>query len=392
MTYNKKSIRICLIQNNIAPYRIPLFEYISQPPEIDFTLLLMASEKPSYPQWNRYLKKLPFKSEIISGLRIKLRSGSQICINPSLLSTLMKYKPDVVFCCGFTFSTFLVLLYKALWGKPFVIWSEGHAISEDYRGFKVIRRLIRIVMARFADAFVDVGVLSKQYIESLLPENHSKPFYRSYNSIDSKRFLHEIKAFKQDKPSYLRFRHRFPDKNILYSGRLVEIKGIHQLIRAYRKVLEKSSEPVGLIVLGQGELRSYLEREKENSKMDFLFIEGFINEPDYQKYFSIADLFLLLSWYDCNPLVVFEALVSGLPIVCSERVGNAHDFILNGENGYIVDPFNTEDVANKVVNLINSSSLNKIGKVSMEMAKRVNYRNSAYAFIDAAKTLTKFNL
>ena len=39
---------------------------------------------------------------------------------------------------------------------------------------------------------------------------------------------------------------------------------------------------------------------------------------------------ILLSLYDPNPLVIFEALACGIPIICSERAGNAVDFVIDG--------------------------------------------------------------
>ena len=58
---------------------------------------------------------------------------------------------------------------------------------------------------------------------------------------------------------------------------------------------------------------------------------------------------MLLSVYDCNPLVIFEALAAGLPTICSEHAGNAADFIADGKNGFIVDPEDVPDTASKTM-------------------------------------------
>ena len=381
-------MNVCLIQNTIAPYRIPLFQNIAKTAGIDFTLLLMAEEKPDYPQWKQFLKNLSFSTRIIPGMRLRLKPGSQICINPALLTYLLQQKPEVVFCCGFTFSTFWVILYKILAGKKAVVWMEGNAITESFRSNKFIRQLYRKIIARLVDGFIDAGKLSREYVESLLPAKHSKKFFRSYNCIDSNFFMDVCNNFKRNKKEYNAFAKRFPQKNILFSGRLNEIKNIKLMIDVYEKFLKRFPEPVGLIVLGQGNLKNFLETRKKQKKLKYLFIEGFKQNDEYIKYFTVSDLFLLLSKYDCNPLVIFEALSAGLPVVCSDKVGNAVDFIEDGQNGYIVDPYNIDTVVEKICDILSHKNSEKMRNVSLKQLKKANYCDSARGFVNAVKFFT----
>ncbi|MEW6267119.1 MAG: glycosyltransferase family 4 protein [Thermodesulfobacteriota bacterium] len=384
---NNNKIRMGLIQNTIAPYRIPLFESIAKHPQIDFTLYLMAEERPSYPQWNKLINELTFRTILVPGLRIRFRSLDQICINPKLVPVLLRDRPEVLILSGFSFSNIWGFLYKLLTGRPLIIWSEGTALTETYRSSIWLRNSIRRIMARFADGFVDAGLLSRQYLEGLLPTNQSKPFHRAYNAIDSVKFKQNCLGFKQSGVAYSEFRKRYPEVNILFSGRLVEIKGIRRMISVYEKILERSKKPIGLIVLGQGELKDYLERTKKEKELNYLFLEGFITAENYYKYFTVADLFLLLSEYDCNPLVIFEALTCGLPIVISDRAGNAQDFIIDGKNGYIVDPYDLEDVVAKVINVLENKEKDSIRQTSQEIVRKANYDDSAAAFIELSRKL-----
>jgi glycosyltransferase involved in cell wall biosynthesis len=375
---NKKAV---LIQNYLSPYRVPLFAAIAVSESVELTVALMARNKPDYPAWTYDFGSLPFRTVFIPGMRIVLSSKYQICINPSLLRFLWKEKPDIIFCTGFTVSTIIAGLYRILKGAPIVIWSEGTKVTESGRRYSWARKSIRRGISLWASGFVAAGQLSRDYIRSLLPKNSEKPIVISYNCVDSEALSTACRRYKAGISLWSSQRSNFPEKNILFSGRLEKIKGIHPMLEVYKKVLEKSPQEVGLILLGEGRLKEFIQEEKNKNGWKHLYVEGFIGQDDYPRYFAIADLFLLLSLSDCNPLVIFEALSCGLPVVCSDRVGNAPDFVEEGRNGHIVDPFDYEGTASKVLSVLFSPGIEEMGSASREIVKKANYADSAEAFV-----------
>lgn len=379
-----------LIQNYLSPYRIPLFAAIADSEFIDLTVALMAPDKPDYPAWTYDFDRLPFRTMFIPGKRIVLSSQYQVCINPGLIKFLRREKPDILFCSGFTASTFFACLFRIFTKTPLVIWSEGTQVTESTRRFAFARKIIRKIFSSFAGGFVAAGLDSRDYIRSLLSKNSAKPIVISYNCVDSDALLSACRRFREDQDSWSRVRSAYPEKNILFSGRLEKIKGIHAMLAVYKKVLEKSPQDIGLILLGEGKLREYIQEEKDRNGFEHLHMEGFVGPDGYPKYFAVADLFVLLSLSDCNPLVVFEALSCGLPVVCSDRVGNAVDFVENGRNGYIVDPFDYEEAASKVMSVLFDPRVEEMKRASLEIVKKANYRDSAEAFVSiTAKVLKK---
>jgi glycosyltransferase involved in cell wall biosynthesis len=376
-----------IIHKYLSPYRIPLFTAIAASEFIDLTVALMAPNKPSYPMWKYDFSRLPFRTEFVPGIQLVLPSQEQpqICLNPYLLKFLNEEKPAVIFCCGFSTSSIIAALYRLLTGTPIVIWAEGTSITENKRSFSFIRKIIRKFIAALASGFVVAGQLSRDYILSLLPNNSKKPIVISYNCVDSDALNLACLRFKEDNAAWARFRSIYPEKNILFSGRLIELKGIRQMLGVYKKVIEESPDEVGLILLGQGKLKEFIQNYKHKYKLRNVFIEGFIGPDQYPKYFALADVFLLLSLWDCNPLVIFEALSCGLPIICSNRAGNAADFVKKGKNGYAVDPYDIEGTAAKVLSVLYNPEIEKMRSASREIVRKANYRDSAAAFVKIAK-------
>ena len=379
-----------LIQNYLSPYRIPLFEAIAASESIDLTVALMAPDKPDYPDWKYDFDRLPFRTVFVPGKRIVLSSRYQVCINPALLKFLRREKPDIIFCSGFTVSTFFATLYRIFTKTPLVIWSEGTRITESTRRFAFARTMIRKVFSSLAGGFIAAGQDSLDYIRSLLPKKTAKPIAISYNCVDSDALLSACRRFREDPDSWSHVRRAYPEKNILFSGRLEKIKGIQHMLEVYKRVLEKSPQEVGLILLGEGRLREFIQEEKNKNKFEHLHMKGFVGPDGYPKYFAVADMFVLLSLSDCNPLVIFEALSCGLPVVCSNRVGNAVDFVENGRNGFIVDPFDYEEAASRALSVLFHPRIEEMKRASLENVKKANYRDSAEAFVSiAAKVLKK---
>ncbi len=75
----------------------------------------------------------------------------------------------------------------------------------------------------------------------------------------------------------------------------------------------------------------------------------------------------------------------------SERAGNAADFVEEGRNGYVIDPLNLEDMAEKTLAILNASPEERTVMTdrSRELVKVANYEDSAKGFVDAARRAAK---
>lgn len=377
------TIKVCLIQDYLPPYRIPLFTRIAEADHIDFTLLLTARRHASYAQWEEMAGTPPFSRVPVPGWRLHFKSENESGLNPALFFKLVSLRPDVVICSGFSINTVLALAYKMLFRKRAVVWTEATKTTESFLSYPTLRTRVRRMLARLIDGFIDAGTEARSYAKSLLTAGRDLPFFRSYNAVDNDAFARRCEAFRADSAAFATFKARFAERNILFSGQLIERKNIRTMIDVYVDILAKSDVPVGLIVLGQGPLEGYLADRKKADGLDHLYLEGFQLPDDYYKYFAVADAFMLLSIFDCNPLVIFEALTAGLPTICSANAGNAIDFIADGKNGFIVAPEDAAAAANGGLAILGATDRTAMAAVSREKVRKANYEDAAQGFIGA---------
>ncbi len=381
MTREKnRDVKAWLIQPAIAPYRVPLFQEIGSTPGIDLTVVVQAETLAGHP-WKIDIDRLPFQVLRVPAMRWQRNFESEAFISPSIIREFLRHRPDVVICSGFTMSTMLLFLPMLLFGTPFIIWNEGTCSTDS--NISPLKLRIRRALAHRASGFLVAGSLSREYIEGLLPRPASALFHLAYNCIDNAHFMRDMSS-ESDRALSRQLRQRFARRNLLHVGKLGERKGIKQLLEAYRRLVhDRGMHDVGLILLGEGPLRQYIVDFAEQHKLDKIHIEGFIPQDQIPAYYALADVFVLLSLSDPNPLVIFEALSAGLPIVCSSRAGNAVDFIVNGSNGYQVDPLDTDAVVEKMALALTAIDRATSTCVSRKLVEKANYREVAKVFADA---------
>lgn len=134
---------------------------------------------------------------------------------------------------------------------------------------------------------------------------------------------------------------------VLYVGRLVYKKRVHNLIYAL-KTLRREGIKVKGIIIGTGEMKTFLKKIAGNSAQ----ILGFI--PDTQPYFLASDIFVTTGVAEGGAaLSVLEAAHFGLPLILSPDDADV-PILKDGINGYLADPDNPTDIAQKIKKVIPS--------------------------------------
>lgn len=137
---------------------------------------------------------------------------------------------------------------------------------------------------------------------------------------------------------------RFSGKNILFVGIEWERKGGPVLIDAFRKVL-KAHPDATLTVVG-----SDISPEVPSCR-----VVGKVAIEEVKKYFSQAALFCMPTNIEPFGIVFIEAMSMKLPVI-GTSIGAIPDFITNGVNGYMVEPGNSEKLADHLIELLGDPS------------------------------------
>lgn len=145
------------------------------------------------------------------------------------------------------------------------------------------------------------------------------------------------------------------DFRFLSSGQFIKRKGFGCLLEAC-KSLPRSGWHLTLI--GDGPLRSWLERTVERYGLaGRISLKESIPYSQRAKIYAGRQVFIFPSLWDGWGMVVPEALASGLPVVSSDHVMSAHEFIREGRNGFVVPVGNSEALAEKMQWFLGNRSL-----------------------------------
>ena len=116
------------------------------------------------------------------------------------------------------------------------------------------------------------------------------------------------------------------ERVFLFSGSLIARKGVDLLVAAFARLAQEFPN-VRLRIVGDGELRVVSER------VDFV---GFRDWQELPREYAAADVLCVPSRYDGWGLVVPEGLASGLPVIATDRMGAALEFVETGRNGWLI--------------------------------------------------------
>jgi phosphatidylinositol alpha-1,6-mannosyltransferase len=145
---------------------------------------------------------------------------------------------------------------------------------------------------------------------------------------------------------------------VLAASRLVRRKGHDRLIDAWPDVVRSAPDAV-LVVLGDGPRRQALERRAVRRGVggSVRVVPG-VPWSDMPEIYAAADVFALpcrTRRLGLEPealgIVFLEAAASGLPVVVG-RSGGAPETVINGETGYVVDPSNPPEIADRLSSLL----------------------------------------
>ena len=150
---------------------------------------------------------------------------------------------------------------------------------------------------------------------------------------------------------------------LLFLGLLGKNKGIYDLLECIWDHKVEFQGKLKLYIGGNGEIEHVKQLIKEYGIADIVIFEGWVSGDKKIELLNKSDAYILPSYKEGLPISILEAMSYGMPII-STPVGGIPEIVSNGENGYLVEPGNKEDIYKAIISLLNDSDLrNRMGRI-----------------------------
>jgi glycosyltransferase involved in cell wall biosynthesis len=183
--------------------------------------------------------------------------------------------------------------------------------------------------------------------------NDLPPFDVVYNGIDAD-------AFQVDQNAVDALREKLGlqgKKVILFAGRLSRPKGTTQLMDAMQRITPQFPEAVVLVLSSIPIEKQIQQPEYANLRENHIVKGGWMDGPELAAAFHLADVVVMPSIiFESFGMVLTEAMAARKPVIASCFTGPA-EIVVDGETGYLINPYNTDDFADRLHKLLSNSDL-----------------------------------
>jgi glycosyltransferase involved in cell wall biosynthesis len=348
-----------------APYRVALFDELANNPNYDITVIYSTLIEDNR-KWEIDPKAFKHKCTFLKVRTIKFKTKIDhkfIHIPFNVIKTLEEINPDVIIGQEYNPSVALAFNWARRHNKRYISWSDE--TPSQIGDLNLVQRYLRKKICSNSDAYIASSTKTKE----------TQVFY---GANERKIFLSILTV---DLKKYLNSKEGYGNKNLIYVGSLIKRKGLDLLFDALKDV---KSDFV-LNIIGEGDEKDNLKKlAKELNIYDKVNFLGHKQREDIVKYYKESDVFVFPTRMDCFGLVITEAMCAGLPVIVSKYADGAYDLIEEGENGFIVDPFDSAQFKERIEFLLSDANIaRKMGTRSLERVKNFSVENGAKGFYQA---------
>lgn len=343
-------VKIHWLARKPNPYNNYLFGAVSADPEIDLKVHFMQHLNQNHP-WKQEIRQ-DFNSrvfETIAGLDREL-----------LLNTLRE--PQSFFILGgFWYDPTVIVIAQCLsiLGRPFALWTDTPNISKQRQIFKrQMRDLLLSTYFKNAYRIMGTGEVALKSLEQIGCPRHKLvnfPFF-----VDLEKFKPPVRRVINAPLVFLS------------SGRLDNAhKGYDLAIEALGLVKQRTGYNFVYRIAGTGkdekQLRALVKQYDLEDRVEFV---GWLEDEELNSFYHSGHVLLHPSHFDPFPVSVLEAMAAGLTVVGSDQAGSVVERIVSGENGLVHRCGDVEDLADKIVFLLqNPTEVIRFGNAARQTSE-----------------------
>ena len=215
-----------------------------------------------------------------------------------------------------------------------------------------------------------------KYVDKIFAVSNALKEALNQNGIYNVEVIHngiDLDGWWIEKKDIEEFKKRFGLENkkiIFFGGRINKAKGAEQLLKAMAIVC-KTIHNIVLLLVGQS--TNYVENFIQRGKsLDVNIINtGWLSGSELKSAYWVSDIVAQPSiCFDSFGMVILEAMACKKPVV-GTCFGGAPEIVQDGVTGYIVNPFDVETMAVKIIDLLkNPQKARQFGEAGYERAKK----------------------
>ena len=303
-----------------------------------------------------------------------------------LENILIAYRPDIIHLQVPSLISFAIRLLAR--SKDIPVTIGIHDLPMNIAAFSPLLRNGVSKIARW--------LLTKWYDGAdvlISPSQYGKEYYRALgvsgriqvisNGVDLNTFQYRVDKARNFKDKYLQ---DFDSSKalLLYVGRISPEKNLEILMTAMKKI-----DGI-LTVIGEAGSEKYLHNLGKNADSHKIVFTGKIPLDDLVGAYSASDVLVQPSTHELQSLVILEALSCGLPIVGANYAA-IPELVLDGNNGFLFQPFDEEDLADKINLVINQSKTKRKSMFlqSLAVAGEHSLERSTPQYIELYSSITR---
>lgn len=332
-------LKVALLVNIIAPAKMPVFSGLAE----RFDLLLlhggMESNRDTWSDSEHQITGATIKRVLgwqipLNKMDGKISDRRHLHISPGFLWHLFRFRPDAIVTNEMGLRTVLALSYGTLFRKPVWVWWGGTLHTEHQIG--TVRRMLRFVVSRWARHWFSYGDTSSEYLTSIgIPRDS---IVQIQNSVDETRFSTDACPEFQAQPKPV----------LLHAGQLIPRKGVDLFLKACAP-LQKEGLEFSLLLVGGGSEKETLKQLVEDLRLKNVQFHRSRKSDKMPSVYRSGDVLILPTLSDVWGLVANEAVLSGIPVLCSKYAGCARELFTEES---VFDPEDADDFVEKLRNAV----------------------------------------
>jgi glycosyltransferase involved in cell wall biosynthesis len=384
----RRKLRLAYFVTHPIQYQAPLLRRIAQEPDIDLHVFFSSDHSVRgyvdkgfgvRVEWDTPLLEgyshefLPVVREARDG-RFMAAAGA---INKGIKRRLRQGGFDAVWVHGYNYFTNLqaIRVARSL-GIPVLLRAEStlHDRPRSRAKLALKQLFFRYLRPRIS-AVLSIGDENSDYWRQNLGPHF--PLFPFYYAVDNAFFRRQCAAAARTRAEFRASLSLDPARPVvLFAAKLIPRKRCIDLLEAYL-LLSKSGalKPFPyLLIIGDGELRTELERRAQEALPGDVRFLGFRNQSELPRFYDLCDVFVLASVDEPWGLAINEVMNAARPVIVTNQVGCHRNLVQDGVNGRVIAAGDTKALAQSLQSILASpATARAMGDESLRIVGQYNF-------------------